>query len=681
MANITINGQSFTVEDGITIISACEQAGVEIPRFCYHEELEIAGNCRMCLVEVEKVPKPVASCAQAVAEGMVIKTNSSMVMKAREGVMEFLLINHPLDCPICDQGGECDLQDQAMFYGKSHSRYKDEKRAVSNKSFSPLINGYMTRCIHCTRCIRFLEDIAGVAELGAVNRGEDMEITTYIDKSLSSELSANIVDLCPVGALLSKPYAGKARPWELVKTFSLDITTAEGCNTIVCSKGPVVERILPRNHPEINGDWMSDKGRFAPIDGLRYQRLDRPMKRLSMRNSLSESTFESAFSVIKKIFNQLKPEQIGMISGDLVDLETMYAGKLLMQSIGSDYYDCRQNNLRIRPEDQGFYTFNTGISKIIDADLCLIVGSDPRKEAPVLNAKIRKAVVKHGMKVGVIGHNNDLTYPYRHLGNHPWILRQIIDGRHDFYQELKAAKNPLIIAGIDLFMREDYNVFMANFKKLVKLLNAQRDDWYGFSVLPHSAAIVGGMDLGFVPNDPRVQTAEIIANSKLLFLLAADEIDLNLIPQDAFVVYIGHHGDKAAARANVILPGAAFSEKDGTYVNMEGRVQKALQAVPPPGFAQDDRMIIIKLAEYLGLDLGAYSKEELEMKLAKEYPFYSQVDLTRPRYINCEESKLREFIHDSFSYNIENFYMTDPISRASRFMAQCTNARKEEQSA
>lgn len=681
MANITINGQNLTVEDGITIIAACEQAGIEIPRFCYHEELEIAGNCRMCLVEVEKVPKPVASCAQAVSEGMIIKTNSPMVMKAREGVMEFLLINHPLDCPICDQGGECDLQDQAMFYGKSYSRYKDEKRAVANKDFGPLINGYMTRCIHCTRCVRFLEDIAGVAELGAIGRGEDMEITTYIDKSLSSELSANIVDLCPVGALLSKPYAGKARPWELTKTFSIDVTTAEGCNTVVCSKGPTVERILPRSHPEINGDWLSDKGRFAPVDGLKLQRLDKPMKRLSMRQHLNECTFEGAFNLIKQIFNQVKPGQVGMIAGDLVDLETMYAGKLMMQELGSDYYDCRQSNLKIRPEDQGFYTFNTCISKILEADVCLIVGSDPRKEAPVLNAKIRKAVVSRGMKVGVIGHNNDLTYPYRHLGNHPWILRQIVDGRHDFYHELKSAKNPLIIAGMDLFMRDDYNVFMANFKKLVKLLNAQRDDWHGFSVLAQSAAIVGGMDLGFVPNNPNTQATDILENSKLLFLLAADEIDFNLISQDTFVVYIGHHGDRAAARANVILPGAAFSEKNGTYINMEGRVQRALQAVSPPGFAQDDRMIIMKLAEYLGLDLGIDSKEGLEVKLAKEYPFYTQMDQPRPRYINCEESKLREFTHDDFSYHIENFYMTDPISRSSRFMALCTDARKEEQSA
>ncbi len=670
MKTVTIDGNKVEVQEGTTIIQACEKAGVEIPRFCYHEKLKIAGNCRMCLVEVEKMPKPVASCAQVVMDGMVVKTNSPKVKQAREGVMEFLLINHPLDCPICDQGGECDLQDQAMLYGQDKTRFHESKRAVPAKDFGPLIKTFMTRCIHCTRCVRFLEDIGGIEELGAIGRGENMEISTYVEKSLTSELSGNIIDLCPVGALTSKPYAFTARSWELQYTNSIDVTDAVGSNIRIDSKGGLqVMRIVPRINEQINEEWIGDKIRFC-YDGLRYQRLDRPLKRDGQ--SLVESSFDECYQEIANVLHAVLPENVGSISGSMTDLESMYIMRKFLDMLGVENYDCRQTGLKLRPEDEGFYTFNTTITKIAEADYCLIIGANPRKEAAILNAHLRQAV-KNGLKVALIGNNENLGFNYLYLGDNPWLLKQIVENKHDVFNDLKMAKNPMIIVGQDVLECDDANAFIYYFKKICVLFNVVRDDWNGFNMLPRVAALVGGLKIGFVPSDHNVYVDSILRNSTVLFLLGADEVDFNAIPTDTFVVYIGHHGDKAAYRADIILPSPAFTEKQGTFVNLEGRVQRAEKAVSSIGEAQEEWRLVLGIAKAMGIDIGVESFEGLQKDIAKNYAMYNNLGVVDVQKISMDYGKLCEFTSDKFAPSaIHNYYMTDSISRSSPTMAECT---------
>lgn len=670
MATVTVDGKQVEVQNGMTVLQACELAGAEIPRFCYHERLAIAGNCRMCLVKVEKAPKPVASCAQPIADGMVIHTNTPEVQKMREGVMEFLLINHPLDCPICDQAGECDLQDQAMAYGKGNNRFSENKRAVKDKDMGPLIKTQMTRCIHCTRCVRFLEDVAGTNELGAVNRGEDMEISTYIEKSITSELSGNIIDLCPVGALTSKPYAFKARSWELNKTESIDVLDAVGSNIRIDSRGREVMRILPRLNEEINEEWISDKTRFA-YDGLKYQRLDVPMAK--EHDKLTPCSWDDAYEAIAKRIKNVAPDKIGIIAGDLVDVESMLLAKEMLNELGSFNHDCRQDGTLLDNEHRANYIFNTSIAGIEKADFCLIVGSNPRHEASILNAKIYKEVTHGKLKVALIGDKVDLTYPYKHLGNNPWLLKQLAEGQNPFCDTLKEYKNPMIILGSGVIARNDLDAIMYYAKKLSGRYGFVTDTWNGFNILQRAASRVGGLDIGFVP-ETRARTTEkmLSKDMEVLFLMGADEIDTKKIGKDTFVVYIGHHGDKCAPLADVILPGAAYTEKTATYVNLEGRVQRTRLAVFPPDEAKEDWVIYNELAMKLGINLGYKTVQDVRNKMAKVNPVFKTLDAVRSESTSLELGKMKDFSSDHFDYPITNYYMTDSISRNSRTMAQCS---------
>ncbi|MEI7713515.1 MAG: NADH-quinone oxidoreductase subunit NuoG, partial [Rhodospirillales bacterium] len=602
MPKLTIDGIEVEVPAGSTILQAAEAAGIEIPRFCYHERLSVAGNCRMCLVEVEKTPpKPIASCAYPVGEGMVVHTDTPMVRNGRRGVMEFLLINHPLDCPICDQGGECDLQDQAVGYGKDQSRYGENKRAVKDKDLGPLVKTTMTRCIHCTRCIRFITEVAGVPELGATNRGEHMEVGTYVEKALSSELSGNIIDLCPVGALTSKPYEFVARPWELQKVDSIDVLDAVGANIRIDSRGPEVLRILPRLNEDVNEEWLGDKSRFS-IDGLKRRRLDRPW--LKKDGKLQAVSWAEAFSAIADKVKGLAGDRIGAIAGDLCDAESMLALKNLMTSLGSANIDCRQDGARLDVSRRDFYSFNTSIPGIEEADAVLLIGTNPRIEAPVLNARIRKATVANRATVGVIGAHADFTYKTTHLGAGPSVINALHDGSHAFAEALRNAKKPMIVVGQAALARADGSAVLAAAWRLAASVGALTAEWHGFNVLHTAAARVGGLDLGFVPGTKGKSVAQMLEGGvDVLWLLGADEVDTARIGANTFVVYQGHHGDAGAHRADVILPGAAYTEKSGTYVNTEGRVQRGFQAVFPPGDAREDWTIVRAFSQLVGKTL------------------------------------------------------------------------------
>jgi NADH-quinone oxidoreductase subunit G len=672
MPKLTIDGIAVEVPPNTTILQAAETVGVEIPRFCYHDRLSIAGNCRMCLVDVEKSPKPVASCAMPVGEGMVVHTKSERANKARGGVMEFLLINHPLDCPICDQGGECDLQDQAMAYGFDRGRYAENKRAVKDKYMGPVVETVMTRCIHCTRCVRFATEVAGVPQLGATGRGEDMEITTYLEGALASELSGNVVDLCPVGALTSKPYAFSARPWELRKTESIDVMDAVGTNIRVDARGRQVMRVLPRIHEGVNEEWLADKSRHA-CDGLGYQRLDRPYVRVN--GKLKAATWDEAFAAIAGKLRGMPGGKIGAIAGDTVDAESMMALKDLMTAFGSANLDCRQDGAALDPSVRASYLFNTTIAGIEDADALLIIGANPRKEAPVLNARIRKRFLKGGFPICVVGEAVDLTYKYDHLGATADVLAKIADGSHPVAAALKNAKKPMLILGMGALTRADGAAVLAAAKAIADPCGLVKDGWNGFNVLHTAAARVGGLDLGFVPGAGGKDTRGILeAASKgdieAVYLLGADEIDTAKLGK-AFVIYQGHHGDRGAHRADVILPGAAYTEKDGTYVNTEGRVQRGLRAVFPPGDAREDWTIIRALSEKLGKTLPYDNLAQVRARLTYVNPLFANVD-------QIAKAEWKAFgtagavAASGFDYPVKNYYMTDPISRASRTMAQCT---------
>jgi NADH-quinone oxidoreductase subunit G len=672
MAKVTIDGIEVEVPNGSTVLQACEAAGIEIPRFCYHDRLSIAGNCRMCLVQVEKAPpKPIASCAWPVADGMVVHTDTEMVRNARRGVMEFLLINHPLDCPICDQGGECDLQDQALGYGMDHSRYAENKRAVKDKYLGPLVKTVMTRCIHCTRCIRFLAEIAGVPDLGATARGENMEVGTYIEKALGSELSANIIDLCPVGALTAKPYAFVARPWELTKTDSIDVLDAQCCNIRVDSRGPEVLRILPRLNEDVNEEWLGDKSRFA-LDGLKRRRLDRPWVRLDGR--LVPATWHDAFAVAAERLASVPGQRIGAIAGDLCDLESMAALKDLLTSLGSANLDCRQDGGQLDSSRRDFYVFNSTIPGIDEADALLIIGSNPRIEAPVLNARIRRRWLQTGMPIGVIGPAAELTYETIHLAEGPAGPSGLLPNGHEFLRLLKDAKRPMVILGAAATARPDGAAVLAAAWALAREVGALSAEWHGFNVLHTAAARVGALELGFVPGPGGKTFAQMMGGGvDILWLLGADEFDTARIGRDTFVIYQGHHGDRGAARADLILPGAAYTEKHGTYLNTEGRVQRGEFAVFPPGEAREDWKIIRALSEIMGRTLPYDDIDALRARLEAVDPVFGRIDFL-PRF-GCTDltGPVTDVVltNAPFRHAFTNYYQTDPISRASPTMAAC----------
>jgi NADH-quinone oxidoreductase subunit G len=674
MAKVTVDGIEIEVPNTYSVLQAAEAAGREIPRFCYHERLSVAGNCRMCLVEIEKMPKPVASCGQPVGDGMVIYTDNEKIRAARRNVMELLLINHPLDCPICDQGGECDLQDEAVGYGRGQSRYEEHKRAVPDKYLGPLVKTVMTRCIHCTRCVRFLAEVAGVPELGGVSRGETMEITNYVERALSSELSGNIVDICPVGALTSKPYAFVARTWELSKTDSIDVLDAVGANIRVDTKGGAVLRILPRRHDGVNEDWLADKGRHAPVDGIKYRRLDRPWLRVN--GTLREAGWDEAFAAIAARMRGMAGARIGAIAGDLCDVESMFALKRLMTALGSGNLDCRQDGAALDASRRDYYLFNTTIAGIDEIDALLVVGADIRREAPVLNARIRRRWMDSpSFEAGLIGAPVDLTYPATWLGDGPAALTALLDGSHDFAKVLAGAKNPALILGQSALTRSDGAAVLAACWQLARQFNMIRPDWHGFNVLHRAAARVGGLDIGFVPQSGGLDARAMLAGGvDLLWLLGADEIDAKTVPAHCFVVYQGHHGDAGAARADVILPGASYLEKPGLYVNTEGRVQAAAQACFPPGDAREDWTILRAFSGHLGHRLGFDDLAGLRAQLSEARPVFADIggcrrlaslDLTGP----AGDPALMGA--EAFARPMPVYYQTDPISRASPTMARC----------
>ncbi|MGD9618193.1 MAG: NADH-quinone oxidoreductase subunit NuoG [Alphaproteobacteria bacterium] len=672
MPKVTIDGQEIDVVPGTTILQACQQAGIEIPHFCYHERLNIAGNCRMCLVEVERSPKPVASCAMPVADGNVVHTQSEKARKARHGVMEMLLINHPLDCPICDQGGECDLQDQAMAYGFDRGRFEENKRAVRDKNFGPLVKTSMTRCIHCTRCIRFMTEIAGVEDLGGTGRGEAMEITTYVERALDSELSGNIIDLCPVGALTSKPYSFVARPWELRKTESIDALDAVGSNIRIDSRGAQVLRILPRLNEDVNEEWLADKSRFAH-DGLVMRRLDRPWIRRAGR--LVEAEWRDALELVADRIRGVPPERIAAIAGDLCDAEAMFALKELLHGFGVTNLDCRQDGARLDPGCRAGYLFNTTIAGIERADACLLIGTNPRREAPLVNARLRKRYLRGGFRVAAIGPAFDPTYLVEILDDGGAALNAMATGDHEWAEILRAAEAPMLIVGQGALARPDGARVLGAARTIAEACGLLREDWNGFNVLHRAAARVGALDLGFVPGPGGRDVAGILDGCRsraveLLYLLGADELDF-ANTGSAFVIYQGHHGDRGAARADVVLPGCAYTEKDATYVNTEGRVQLGRRAVFPPGEAREDWAIIRALSGALGRTLPFDSLFALRQRMRAAHPHLARIDEIVPAEWGGfgENGAVDE---TEFVYPVADYYRTDPISRASPTMAECS---------
>jgi NADH-quinone oxidoreductase subunit G len=673
MPKLIVDGIEVEVPAGTTVLQACEAAGKEIPRFCYHERLSIAGNCRMCLVELEKAPKPIASCAYPVADNMVIHTDTPGVRAARRGVMEFLLINHPLDCPICDQGGECDLQDQAVGYGFDHSRYAENKRAVKDKELGPLIKTAMTRCIHCTRCVRFATEVAGVPELGATGRGEAMEIGTYVEQALTSELSGNMIDLCPVGALTSKPYAFVARPWELGRTDGVDATDAVGSNIRIDSRGPQVLRILPRLNEAVNEEWISDKARFSN-DGLTRRRLDKPW--LRENGKLRPASWAEAFSAIAARAKGLAGERIAALAGDMVELESLTALRDLMAALGSGNIDCRQDGARIDAARRDFYLFNTTIAGIEQADAALLIGTNPRREAAVLNARLRKRSLAARFPIGLVGEGADLTYPTTHLGDGPAALAALLDGSSPFLETLKGASHPMIIIGQGAIARPDGAAVLAAAWTIAREVGALGAAWHGFNMLHRAAGRVGALDIGFLPQNGGRDRDGILAGAEageidLVWLLGADEIPMDRLGR-AFVVYQGHHGDAGAKRADVILPGAAYVEKDGTWVNTEGRVQRGARAVFPPGEAKEDWAIIRAASAALGHTLpygdiaGVRARAEA----------LGAGRLDAPLGGGCADQggpagDPRMLGTDAFVSPVTDYYRTDAIGRASPTMAAC----------
>ena len=656
MPKLTVDGVEIEVPQGATVLQACELAGKEIPRFCYHERLSIAGNCRMCLVEVKPgPPKPQASCALPAAEGQEIRTDSPMVKKAREGVMEFLLINHPLDCPICDQGGECDLQDQSIAYGKGQSRFHENKRAVTDKYMGPIVKTVMTRCIQCTRCVRFAEEVAGVPEIGAIGRGENMQITTYLEHAAKSELSGNVVDLCPVGALTSKPYAFEARPWELKKTFAIDVMDALGTNIRLDSRGRQVLRVLPRVNDDVNEEWASDKTRHH-VDGLVRQRIDKPWVRKG--GKLVEASWDEAFTAIAKAVKSAKGS-IACVAGDMVDCETMYAARELVTSLGGTMFEGRQTGLAYDVSNLAAVNFNSTIAGVETADVILLVGTNLRWEAPLINTRIRKAV-KKGAKVFVIGPQHDLTYKVTWLGNDAGLLGKL---PKDVVEAFQGAARPLMIVGGGVLAKDGAH---GDTLALVSKLGLVKDGWNGYNVLHFAAARMGGLMLGYATEGGVKAIAD--SKPKLLISLAADELDYSQF-RDNFVVAFAHHGDRAAHAADVILPSATYAEKAGTYVNLEGRVQRSEQAVFPPGDAREDWAIMRALSQVLGKTLPFDSFEALRAKMFADVPALATEGLVIYPWV---PPRLPTGASGELGSPIKDYYLTNAICRASPTMQRCS---------
>ena len=675
MPKITINGKEIEFEKGMTVLQACELAEVEIPRFCYHEKLSIAGNCRMCLVEMEKSAKPIASCAMPAAEGMNIKTNTTFVEKARKGVMEFLLANHPLDCPVCDQGGECDLQDQSMYYGVDKSRFVENKRLVKEKYMGPLIKTQMTRCIHCTRCVRFATEVAGVPEIGAIGRGENMEITTYLEKAMESELSANVIDLCPVGALTSKPYAFEARPWELKKTESIDVMDAVGSNIRVDTYNWEVKRILPRLNNDINEEWISDKTRYS-CDGLLKQRLDVPY--IKKDNKLQKSTWDEAISLLASKFKSIDPNKIGGHIGDMVNLENALSFKKFFKSLKINNLEFRERKFYINSSEKINYIFNSSIRGIEDSDLIFLIGTNPRFEASMLNARIRKVFVKRKIPIFSLGDPGELTYEYTKIGNNTEDLKRILNGESEFSKKLSLSKKPLIIIGESALELKSAKFIFEEIKDFLKKKDFINKEWNAFNFLPQNASTVGLIDLEILPKDQEENYAffENLKNKKfeLLYLLGSDNLEIK--KNNEFIVYQGSHGDRGAEIADLVLPSAAFTEQNGLYENLEGRVQECKKASYPIGDALEDWKIFNLILKKLNKEDSLSNFDLLRQEVLKSIKNFTKLN----ELPNFHESKFKktssDFINEEIIIKQLDYFYTNSISRASKTMSECRKIRQ-----
>ena len=667
MLKLKVNNIDVEVEEGLTVLQACEKAGVEIPRFCYHEKLSIAGNCRMCLVEMEKSPKPVASCAMPAADGMNIKTNTALVEKARKGVMEFLLVNHPLDCPVCDQGGECDLQDQSMFYGVDKSRFKENKREVPEKNMGPLIKTQMTRCIHCTRCVRFATEIAGVPEIGAIGRGEDMQITTYLEQSMQSELSANVVDLCPVGALTSKPYVFEARPWELKKTESIDIMDAVGSNIRVDTYDWEVKRVLPITNEDINEEWISDKTRYA-CDGLLNQRLDKPF--IKYNGKFEKGSWEEAYKIIKSKFENTSKDKICGFVGDLTNMETSYIFKEFFdRTLDNNNYDFRSDNRFLDTEIRENYLFNTSLNGIEEADLIFLIGTNPRYEATILNARIRKAHLNNNIKIISSNDLGDLTYPYTSLDGKTQTLDDIFKDKHEISKEIKNASKPVVILGESLLKTNSSKYLFDQIKIFLKKNDKINNDWNAFNILSSDASTIGNLDLGLINEQKNL--LEELHNHKFDIIYLAGQDNLNFDKKDEFIIYQGSHGDRGAEMADIILPGSAYTEQDGYFTNLEGKIQKAQKASYPPGDAKEDWQIINELAEFMNNRKLFNDKEELESSMFN----YLNLQQEKQNKTYDDSNSSIDFRNENLTVDVKEYYFSNVIARASKTMIECNNSK------
>ena len=677
MPKIVIDGKDFEVEENLSIIQACEVSGVEIPRFCYHEKLSVAGNCRMCLVDIEDArgmsPKPVASCAMQVSDGLKIHTKTQRVKKAREGVMEFLLINHPLDCPICDQGGECDLQDQSVAYGLGGSRYEQNKRSVENKDMGPFIKTEMNRCIHCTRCVRFSTEVSGSDEIGAIGRGRDMEITTYLDIAVKSELSGNVIDLCPVGALTSKPYAFSARPWELKQTESIDVMDAVGSNIRIDTKGNKVMRVLPRNNDEVNEEWISDKTRFF-WDGLSLQRIDKPY--LRENGKLRQVSWDKAIDVASDKLLNTNPEKIASITGDLVSIESIYSIKKLMDSIKSPNTECRQDGSKINGGREK-WLFNSKLSGIDESDGCLLIGTNPRIEAALINSRIIRKSKENNYSIGLLGNKSELNYNYDYLGDDPSIIYDLINNNNPFCKKLSEMNKPLMIIGQGALKGDEGEDYLNLCIELANNYNFLNNHWNGFNVLHTAASRPGAMEIGFLPGEGGKDLDKIIDGYKkgdisTLFLLGADEIEISE-KTDCFVIYQGHHGDKGANIADLILPSPSFNEQNGLFINTEGRIQESVRATFPIGEAKEDWEIISLISKKMGLENIDNSFEDLRSSLFQSFPHLADIDMCLSGEKLPEKIERRDIKQHVFKISLNNFWLSNSITRSSRLMCERNN--------
>ena len=675
MPKITINGKEIEFEKGMTVLQACELANVEIPRFCYHEKLSIAGNCRMCLVEMEKSPKPIASCAMPAAEGMNIKTNTSLVEKARKGVMEFLLANHPLDCPVCDQGGECDLQDQSLYYGVDKSRFVENKRDVKEKYMGPLIKTQMTRCIHCTRCVRFATEVAGVPEIGAIGRGENMQITTYLEKSMESELSANVIDLCPVGALTSKPYAFEARPWELKKTESVDVMDAVGSNIRVDTYNWEVKRILPRLNNDINEEWISDKTRYS-CDGLLKQRLDVPY--IKKENKLQKSNWDEALDLLIKKIKEVQPNEIAGHIGDMINMENALGFKKLFNLIKSNNLEFREKKFYINSSEKINYIFNSSINGIEQSDFILLIGTNPRHEASMLNARIRKAFVQKKVPIFSIGDPGDLTYDYKIISDKTDEIKKIINNESELSNKILSAKNPIIIIGESVLELESGKYIFEEIKNFLIQNNKISQEWNPLNILIQNASTVGLLDLKIIP-DQKENNFTFFNNLenkkfKLLYLLGSDNLDFK--KDNEFVVYQGSHGDRGAEVADIVLPSATYTEQEGLYENLEGRVQECKKASYPIGEALEDWKIFNRIIKKMGLN-DTTNFDQLRKEVLNSIPNFSELN-ELPKNVESKNSKIQSnFVSEKITIRELDYYYTNSISRSSKTMSECRQIRQK----